>query len=115
MLSHPDQSTDHPLWRHGQGINESRANKKGKIIKFIDILPGDFVIVWRDIEAKIANSRNWFMAEVEIANSSKSETQFFLNLKVIDIETGVSHWINKKLAQKIHINHITPDASWCAN
>ena len=111
----PDQSTDHPLWQHLQGADAKSRDKKGKILQFNEIIPGDFVIVWRDLEAKIVNSRNWFMAEVEIASQRTNNSQEFLSLKVIDIETGISHWINKKLVQKIHINQLTPTASWCAN
>ena len=111
----PDKSKDHPLWQNLQRAEESSRRKEGKIIKLIDIMPGDIVIVWRDLEAKIKDSRNWFMAEVEVTPPPTRDNQEFSNLKVIDVETGVSHWINKKLAQKVFIKPITPEASWCAN
>ena len=111
----PDKSTNHPLWRNFQRAEEANRKKQCKTIKLIDIVPGDIVIVWRDIEAKIKNSRNWFMAEVEITSTAARDNQEFTNLKVIDVETGVSHWINKKLAEKVFINQITPAVSWCAN
>ena len=111
----PDKSTDHPLWQNLQRVKESNRQKQGKTIKLIDIVPGDIVIVWKDLEAKIKNSRNWFMAEVAVTSLPSRDNQEFSNLKVIDVETGVSHWINKKLAEKVFINQITPTVSWCAN
>ena len=111
----PDKSTDHPLWQNLQRPEDSSRKKQSKTIKLIDIVPGDIVIVWKDLEAKIKNSRNWFMAEVEITSTSARNNQQFSNLKVVDVETGVSHWINKKLAEKVFIKPITPTASWCAN
>ncbi len=110
-----DKSKDHPLWQNLQRAEKSSRRKQVKTIKLIDIVPGDIVIVWRDLEAKIKNSRNWFMAEVEITSLPARDNQEFPNLKVIDVETGVSHWINKKLAEKVFIKPITPAASWCAN
>ena len=111
----PDKSTNHPLWPNLQRAKESRTKNQGKIIKLIDIVPGDIVIVWRDLEAKLKNSRNWFMAEVEITPLPTRNNKGISNLKVIDVETGVSHWINKKLAEKVFIKQITPAVSWCAN
>ena len=111
----PDKSTNHPLWRNLQRAEESNRKKQGKTIKLIDIVPGDIVIVWKDLEAKLKNSRNWFMAEVEITSTPARANQELSNLKVIDVETGVSHWINKKLAEKVFIKQITPAVSWCAN
>jgi len=111
----PDKSKDHPLWKNLQRVEESSRTEQGKTIKLLDIVPGDIVIVWRDFEAKIKNSRNWFMAEVEITSPPARKNQECSNLKVIDVETGVSHWINKKLAEKVFIKQITPRALWCAN
>ena len=111
----PDKSKDHPLWKNLQRVEESSRKEQGKTIKLIDIVPGDIVIVWRDLEAKIKNSRNWFMAEVEITSPPARKNQECSNLKVIDVETGVSHWISKKLAEKVFINQITPRVLWCAN
>ena len=110
-----DKSKDHPLWQNLQRAEESSRRKQCKTIKLIDIVPGDIVIVWRDLEEKIKNSQNWFMAEVEITSLPARDNQEFSNLKVIDVETGVSHWINKKLAEKVFIKPITPAASWCTN
>ena len=110
-----DKSKDHPFWQNLQRAEESSRRKQGKTIKLIDIVPGDIVIVWKDLEAKLKNSRSWFMAEVEITSTSTRNNQDMSNLKVIDVETGVSHWINKKLAEKVFIKQITPAVSWCAN
>ena len=110
-----DKSKDHPLWQNLQRAEESSRRKQCKTIKLIDIVPGDIVIVWRDLEAKIKKSRNWFMAEVEITSLPAKDDQELPKLKVIDVETGVSHWINKKHAEKVFIKPITPAVSWCAN
>ena len=111
----PDQSTDQPLWENAGRADESIGNKPNKIINIIDILPGDIVVVWKNIEAKIVNSQNWFMAEVEITSIPERGDSESSNLKVTDIETGVSHWVNRKLAQKVFINQLSTAMQWCAN
>ena len=112
----PEKSTDLQLWRILQGVDEASGNKQSKVLEFIDIVPGDFVIVWRNFEAKKSESRDWFMAEVVIASALiKRDDQKFSNLKVIDIETGLIQWTNNKLVQKVWINQMTPATMWCAN
>ena len=78
-------------------------------------MPGDLVIVWKDHNEKKMNSRNWFMAEVGISLSPTKFNQRLSKLKVVDIETGVSSWVEADLAQKVVINQISPALPWCAN
>ena len=111
----PERSTDHPLWQNSEKFDEIYKNKRYKSFQIINIMPGDLVIVWKDHNAKKINSRNWFMAEVGISLSPTKFNQRLSKLKVVDIETGVSSWVEADLAQKVVINQISPALPWCAN
>lgn len=111
----PEKSTDPVLWQALQRVDDLSGKQQGKILEFIGIQPGDFIIVWKDQEAKKLESRDWFMAEVLMISALSTDNQEYSNLKVIDIETGIIHWTNKNLAQKAWINEITPTSMWCAN
>ena len=62
---------------------------------------GDIVIVWNSLEAKEAQTTDWWMAEVIAIEQESKQTRTPLLVQVSCLDTGIIQWVDVERVQSL--------------
>ena len=68
---------------------------------FLDLMPGDIVIVWDHPEIVGSHEKAWWMAQVVFLEGSARDPKSPSLVQVADVDTGVIRWVNADCIQQI--------------
>ena len=69
--------------------------------EFLDVKPGDVVVVWNIEEVVGSESSDWYVAEVIFAEGSARDPYSPSLFQVWNVDTGVVSWINADLIRPL--------------
>ena len=75
---------------------------------FLDVVPGDVVIVWDHPELVGSDTNAWSMAEVICFEGSARNPKAPSLFQIADVDTGVIRWVNADCLQKVLIPITSP-------
>ena len=82
-------------------IDHSRSIDIKKRPAFLNVVPGDVVIVWEHPELVDSDSSAWWMGEVISAEGSARNTQAPSRFQIADVDSGVIRWVNAVCVQRV--------------
>lgn len=68
---------------------------------FLDLAPGDIVIVWDHPEIVGSDEKAWWMGQVIFLEGSARDPKAPSLVQVADVDTGVIRWVNADCIEQI--------------
>ena len=81
---------------------------------FLDLKPGDIVIVWEHPEIVGSDEKAWWMGQVIFLDGSARDPKAPSLVQVADVDTGVIRWVNADCIEQILMPITSKFARVCA-
>ena len=80
---------------------------------FLDVKPGDVVVVWEHPELVNTDTNGWYLAEVLFCEGSARDPRAPSLFQVADVDTGALRWCNADCVQRVLISVTHPVTDFC--
>ncbi len=95
-------------------VNHGMIKGSLSIPLFVDVKPGDVVLVWDHPELVDSDSSAWWLGEVIVMDRAATHSREPSLVQVADVDSGVIRWVNADCVQKLMLPFNSPDSKLIA-